>query len=152
MSGTRWIFAKLMDNFIFYFTNFRLYLNSKHGKVQNIGGVRLGWFSGSSKNYHFEMFSVSHFIIIALLLIVATCIFLYRDRLKSDKTRNWEIGVAISLIIIEVTYHIWMLINGNWDISHAIPLELCSISLILNIILLLTKKRSSTKYCYSSLY
>ncbi|MEH7413955.1 TIGR02206 family membrane protein [Neobacillus drentensis] len=101
----------------------------------------MGWFGRSSKNYHFEMFSVSHFLIIALLLTVSTCIFLYRDKLKSEKMRYWEIGAAISLIFIEITYHFWMFINGSWDISHAIPLELCSISLILNIFLLLTRRK-----------
>ncbi|PLS04748.1 YwaF family protein [Neobacillus cucumis] len=99
------------------------------------------WFGRSSKNYDFEMFSISHFFIIALLLIVATCIYLFKEHLKSPKARAWEIGAAISLILIEAAYHYWMFINGSWDISHAIPLELCSISLILNIILLLTRKK-----------
>jgi hypothetical integral membrane protein (TIGR02206 family) len=101
----------------------------------------LGWFGRSFKNYDFEMFSASHFIIIALLFIGAVNIFIFRDKLKSDKTRKWEIGTAISLILIEATYHFWMIINGSWDVSHAIPLELCSISLILNIVLLLTRKK-----------
>lgn len=87
------------------------------------------------------MFSVSHFFIIALLLIVATGIYFFRDKLRSKKMRYFEIGVAISLIIMEITYHLWMYINGSWDVSHAIPLELCSISLILNIVLLLTRKK-----------
>lgn len=101
----------------------------------------MGWFGRSFKNYDFEMFSASHFIIIALLFIGAVNIFIFRDKLKSDKTRKWEIGTAISLILIEATYHFWMIINGSWDVSHAIPLELCSISLILNIVLLLTRKK-----------
>jgi len=101
----------------------------------------LGWFGRSFKNYDFEMFSASHFIIIALLFIGAVNIFIFRDKLKSDKTRKWEIGTAISLILIEAIYHFWMIINDSWDVSHAIPLELCSISLILNIVLLLTRKK-----------
>ncbi|MEH7094515.1 YwaF family protein [Neobacillus vireti] len=101
----------------------------------------MGWFGKSYKNYDFDMFSVSHFVVIALLVIGATCLFLYRDKLKSEKLRPWEIGAAISLIIIEATYHVWMVINGSWHVSHAIPLELCSISLILTVILLLFKKK-----------
>ncbi|MEH7118255.1 TIGR02206 family membrane protein [Neobacillus vireti] len=101
----------------------------------------MGWFGRSFKNYDFEMFSASHFIIITLLFIGAVGIFIYRGQLRSDKSRKWEIGAAISLILIEATYHFWMIINGSWDVSHAIPLELCSISLILNIILLLTRKK-----------
>ncbi|MEO2074803.1 MAG: TIGR02206 family membrane protein [Bacillus sp. (in: firmicutes)] len=97
------------------------------------------WFGRSNKNYDFDMFSTSHFIVVVILVIVSVCIFLFRDSLKNKKMRRVEIGFAISLIIIEATYHFWMFINGSWNVSHAIPLELCSISLILTIVLLLTR-------------
>jgi uncharacterized membrane protein YwaF len=89
------------------------------------------WVGGSYKDYVFKMFSTSHFVIIALLLLVSIGIYLYKDNFKNEKLRKAEIGVAISLIIMEGTYHLWMIVNGIWNISHAIPLELCSISLIL---------------------
>jgi hypothetical integral membrane protein (TIGR02206 family) len=100
-----------------------------------------GVFGRSNKNYDFEMFSLSHLVIISILLLVSICIFLYRDKLKDVKWRNTEIGVAITLITMEMTYHFWMILNGSWNVSHAIPLELCSISLILTVVLLLTRKK-----------
>jgi hypothetical integral membrane protein (TIGR02206 family) len=101
----------------------------------------VGWFGGISKEYEFEMFSVSHFIIIALLFLGSVFIFIKSDTLKAVKWRKAEVAVGISLFLIEVTYHIWMAVNDMWDVSHAIPLELCSISLILSVILLLTRKQ-----------
>ncbi|SDL97545.1 TIGR02206 family membrane protein [Bacillus sp. OK048] len=101
----------------------------------------MGWFGGKYEEYDFEMFSDSHFIIIALLFVVSVAIFKFRKNLKGKKWRFTEIGIAISLILIESSYHFWMYVNGMWDVSHAIPLELCSISLILSVILLLTRKR-----------
>ncbi|MEH7073413.1 YwaF family protein [Neobacillus drentensis] len=100
-----------------------------------------GVFGRSFTNYDFEMFSMSHFVIISILILGAIIIFLKGNQLKSMQTRGLEIGIAISLIIIELTYHFWMIINGSWNVSHAIPLELCSLSLILTVILLLTKKK-----------
>ncbi|MFL6560727.1 MAG: TIGR02206 family membrane protein [Bacillus sp. (in: firmicutes)] len=100
-----------------------------------------GVFGRSTKNYDFEMFSISHFVIISILILGAILIFLNKDKLKSKVSRRTEIWVAISLIIIELTYHFWMIVNGSWNVSHAIPLELCSISMILTVILLLTKKK-----------
>ncbi|MEH7305281.1 YwaF family protein [Neobacillus drentensis] len=100
-----------------------------------------GVFGRSFKNYDFEMFSISHIVIIAILLLISVCLFLFRDKMKTTEWRRTEIGVAVSLIIIEVSYHLWMLMTGSWQVSHAIPLELCSISLILTVILLLTKKK-----------
>lgn len=102
----------------------------------------MGWFGGSYKEYDFEMFSVSHFVMIALLFLVSIFIFIKRDKLKDEKWRKAEIGIGISLLVIEVSYHIWMLVNNMWDVSHAIPLELCSVSLVLSVILLLTRKKT----------
>jgi hypothetical integral membrane protein (TIGR02206 family) len=100
-----------------------------------------GVFGRSSKNFDFEMFSGSHIVIISILLLVSVCIFLNRNKLMDEKWRNTEIAVAITLIIMELTYHSWMFLNGSWNVSHAIPLELCSISLILTVVLLLTRKK-----------
>ncbi|ETI68852.1 YwaF family protein [Neobacillus vireti] len=99
------------------------------------------WFSGSYKNYDFQMFSTSHFVIITILILGSLAIFLFRDKLSAEKWRSIEIGVAISLIIFETAYHLWLILNGSWHVSYAIPLELCSISLILTVFLLLTRKK-----------
>jgi hypothetical integral membrane protein (TIGR02206 family) len=101
----------------------------------------MGWFGGSYKEFDFEMFSVSHFVIIAILFLVSIIIFIKRDTLKDKKWRKVEIGIGISLIVIEGCYHIWMVVNDMWEVSHAIPLELCSLSLILSVLLLLTRKK-----------
>ncbi|WP_257985190.1 YwaF family protein [Bacillus sp. T33-2] len=87
------------------------------------------------------MFSVSHFIILAILIIGAVSVFIYRDKFAENQWRKAEIGIALSLIVIELTYHFWMYVNGNWKVSHAIPLELCSLSLVLTVLLLLTRSK-----------
>jgi hypothetical integral membrane protein (TIGR02206 family) len=99
------------------------------------------WFEGTSKEYDFTMFSFSHFVIIALLFIGSIMIYLNREKLKDQKWRKAEVAIGISLILIEVSYHIWMYVNDMWNVSHAIPLELCSLSLILSVLLLLTRKK-----------
>ena len=99
------------------------------------------WFGRSNKNYDFNMFSDSHFVILAIFLLIVSFIFLNRKKLKSEKWRKAEILAAISLIVIEMTYHIWMIVNDNWTLSHSLPLELCNLSLILCVLLLLTRKK-----------
>jgi hypothetical integral membrane protein (TIGR02206 family) len=105
------------------------------------GWLMMSWFGGNVKEYDFEMFSVSHFVIIALLILGSIYIFINRDKLKEKNWRRAEVAVGISLILIEVSYHLWMVENDMWDVSHGIPLELCSISLILSVLLLLTRKK-----------
>ncbi|MFP7296194.1 TIGR02206 family membrane protein [Neobacillus niacini] len=101
----------------------------------------MGLFGGNNSDYIFEMFSISHFIIIAILFIGSYFIFFHRETLKDEKWRKTEVAVALSLIVIEVSYHIWLYTNEMWDVSHSIPLDLCSISLILSALLLLTRKK-----------
>jgi hypothetical integral membrane protein (TIGR02206 family) len=101
----------------------------------------MDWFGGSYKQFDFEMFSISHFVIIALLFLGSVLIYITRNKLKDSKWRKAEVVVGISLLTIEITYHIWMAVNDMWDVRHAIPLELCSISLILSVLLLLTRKK-----------
>lgn len=103
--------------------------------------VLMGWFGGSYKEFDFEMFSISHFVIITLLFLGAVLIYINRETLRDIKWRKAEVTAGLSLLLIEVTYHIWMTVNDMWDVSHAIPLELCSISLVLSVLLLLTRKK-----------
>lgn len=101
----------------------------------------MGWFGRSYKEYDFEMFSLSHFVIMGIFILIAIGIFLYKDKLAAGEWRKTELGSAISLIIIDLTYHLWMIANGSWNVSHSLPLELCSISLVLTVLLLLTRKK-----------
>ena len=101
----------------------------------------MDWFGRSSKSFDFAMFSGSHFVVLAIFLVMAVLIFLNRGKFQGEKWRKAEIGVAISLIVIEITYHIWMIVNHSWTLKHSIPLELCNISLILCVLLLLTRKK-----------
>lgn len=107
----------------------------------------MAWFGSDYNDFAFKMFSVSHFVMIAILLLGSFMLYLKREKLNDQKWRKTEVGIAISLIVTEVGYHVWMLTNGIWDVSYAIPLELCSLSLILTVILLLTRN----KYIYDVL-
>ena len=101
----------------------------------------MDWFGRSYINFRFQVLSTSHFVILLLFFLVTIGLFLIRDRLKRKQLHSAEYGAAIVLILIECVYHFWMFVNGSWDVSHSLPLELCNISLILTILLLLTKKK-----------
>ncbi|WP_342433144.1 TIGR02206 family membrane protein [Neobacillus sp. FSL H8-0543] len=100
----------------------------------------MAWFGRSYNHFKFEVYSVSHILILIIFIFVTIGIFLSRGKFHGPKWRRMEIGIALSLLLIEATYHVWLFVNANWKVSHAIPLELCSISLILSVILLLTGK------------
>ncbi|MBS4213564.1 MULTISPECIES: YwaF family protein [Neobacillus] len=99
------------------------------------------WFGDQYAKFDFEMFSSSHFIIMGIFLGFTAGLYYMRGRLKDEKWRHAEIGLAISLIILELINHLWMYANGNWKASHSLPLELCNISLLLTIIFLFSRKK-----------
>jgi hypothetical integral membrane protein (TIGR02206 family) len=101
----------------------------------------LEWFSYSKQSFHFHMFSGSHLMILAVFILISYIIFLNRKNLQHEKWRRTEIGIALSLILFEIIYHVWMYVNGIWKAKHSLPLELCNISLLLCVILLLTRKK-----------
>lgn len=99
------------------------------------------WFGSNYAKFDFEMFSFTHFTAMAAFLIITAGIYYMRDRFKDVKGKRAEIGLAIFLIILELTNQLWMYVNGNWRASHSLPLELCNISLLLTIIFLFTRKK-----------
>ena len=42
---------------------------------------------------------------------------------------------------MDITYHLWLIVTERWGLDDSLPLELCSISLLVSIVLLLTGNR-----------
>ncbi|WAA11999.1 TIGR02206 family membrane protein [Fervidibacillus halotolerans] len=101
----------------------------------------MDWFGISYKENPFQMFSGTHMFVLALFLFGAFMLFLFKRKLQVLPLRKVEIGVACSLIIFELAYHGWMFKNGIWHAYQSLPLELCNISLIFGILLLLTERK-----------
>ncbi|OCA85690.1 hypothetical protein A8F94_12505 [Bacillus sp. FJAT-27225] len=102
----------------------------------------MDWFGGSSKDIRFEMFGISHLFILGILITASIGIFLFREKLKGRQERKIELGVAVSLIVMETLYNVWMFKNGIWRSMDSLPAGLCSISLILAVILLFTRSKA----------
>ncbi|GEL76788.1 YwaF family protein [Tenuibacillus multivorans] len=94
-------------------------------------------FGFNIEKYPFELFSFSHFLMIVILLIMAVLMYVFRQSFKEKKTVKY-ILIAV-LITSAVSYQLWFLLNGQWDIKINLPLQLCSISLYLCTFMLLSK-------------
>ncbi|MEH7125941.1 TIGR02206 family membrane protein [Bacillus sp. JJ1773] len=88
--------------------------------------------------FPFEAFSFQHFMMI--IILIGGTIFLYskKNHLK-EHDKSVRILMFLSLFVLEAMYHIWLIKDGYWDISFTLPLQLCSLSLILCLILLTSK-------------
>lgn len=84
----------------------------------------------------FIMFSVAHIAVIVVLCMAIVLLFIGRK--KSPVSQKYERIFALSLLVMEVLYHVWMMTTGRWTLASSLPLELCSISLLVTIVLLWT--------------
>jgi hypothetical integral membrane protein (TIGR02206 family) len=90
----------------------------------------------------FAMFSTEHVLAIVMLFLSLFLLFLTKNILhRQDHLRVIERIFAMSLLIMEIFHHIWMATTGRWSLSGSLPLELCSISLLVAIALLWTGNR-----------
>lgn len=84
--------------------------------------------------FPFEAFSSQHIIMIVVLISGSVLLYTKRNYLK-EHDRVVRGLMFISLFILEAMYHFWLYKDGHWDISFTLPLQLCSLSLILCLIL-----------------
>ena len=91
----------------------------------------------------FVMFSTEHVSAIVVLFLCVFLLFISKKNLslRREHLRLKERVFAGSLLIMELFYHIWMVTTGRWSLSGSLPLELCSISLLVTIALLWTGNR-----------
>ncbi|MEW4218321.1 YwaF family protein [Rossellomorea marisflavi] len=89
--------------------------------------------------YPFKLFSVSHITAILLTLVGILFLFLFRNKMGHKGKRVLKICLIASLFLSELTFHLWYLIKGEWTIETNLPFQLCSLSIYLCVIMLLTK-------------
>lgn len=89
------------------------------------------------------MFSAVHIATLIVILTSIICLFAFRKKFQFEllTTRRLERGIALSLILMEIFYHLWMVQSDRWRFVDSLPLELCSLSLLVTAFLLWTGNR-----------
>ncbi|MFG6114002.1 TIGR02206 family membrane protein [Halobacillus sp. MO56] len=90
------------------------------------------WF-GSGIDQPFDMFGGSHIIMLIIYLTGLALILVGNKKLQKDQTgyqllRWFLFGL---LIISEVSYQTWAIVNGVWSSKDYLPLHLCGIASII---------------------
>ncbi|MFS0687774.1 TIGR02206 family membrane protein [Sporosarcina sp. 179-K 8C2 HS] len=98
---------------------------------------------GGVAEHEFVMFSFVHLTVVLLIGFIIGLLYCQRRRLQENVSKlKWvERYFALSLLAMDITYHIWLIVTDRWGLDDALPLELCSISLLASIVLLLTGSR-----------
>lgn len=97
--------------------------------------------------YPFQLFSLVHILMLVLFVVISFAIFTFRKRLR-EQEKGWKIGMFAGLFVLETLYHYWLWKDGHWDFSFTLPLQLCSVSLLLCLILLVTDSKLIFHFVY----
>lgn len=90
--------------------------------------------------YPFVFFSKEHLIVLGLFIILTIGMYKLRSYLIVYDALI-RCLFFILLLGFELLYHYWLYSGGYWDMTFTLPLQLCSISLILSLLLLVTNSR-----------
>jgi hypothetical integral membrane protein (TIGR02206 family) len=89
-------------------------------------------------SYTFELFSVSHLLAIGVSILLISLFYLIRNWTKYVKS-PLRFVLIVMLVGSEVSFQYWYIINDRWDMSINLPFQLCSLSLYLCTVMLLTR-------------
>ncbi|MCR8850312.1 TIGR02206 family membrane protein [Rossellomorea sp. SC111] len=90
------------------------------------------------EEYPFELFSASH---LAAILVSVGCIvglYIFRERVQGSVKGLLKWVLIILLVLSEVSFQVWYGLNDQWDVTINLPFQLCSLSLYLCTIMLIS--------------
>lgn len=104
-----------------------------------------GYFGLNYQGDSFHLFSIAHIISFSVIFIINLLVYLFQKRLTN---KIYRYGLATLLILQEFSLHLWYVATGTWSLADSLPLHLCGVSIILSVILLLTKNRAIYEVVY----
>src|SRR5690349_3870186 len=85
----------------------------------------------------FQPYKIYHFLVLAVLFLLALLIFVFKNKLRDNKKIDLRVRIIATVIAfsLEAGYHISNLVYHTDFAINLIPLELCAMSLWLSFIL-----------------
>ncbi|WP_336296591.1 TIGR02206 family membrane protein [Bacillus pinisoli] len=84
----------------------------------------------------FVAFSLSHISMLLLFGFLAVLLYSYREAIRRNK-KGVRYALIGTLLLCEISLYTWYVKTGIWDPYDTLPLQLCSISLLLCIYMLI---------------
>ncbi|MCZ8511029.1 TIGR02206 family membrane protein [Paenibacillus filicis] len=105
--------------------------------------MNIGFFFDPGDPEHFVPYTGAHLASLLVLLGLALAMFRFRITIRSSPSLKKRIRtlLLLSLLLPEAGLYVWYFRYSLWDIRYTLPLELCSMTLILSIVMLATGNR-----------
>lgn len=89
----------------------------------------------------FHHFGLGHILAMGTLLAIVLLLGIFGKQWSQETRDRVRIFFAVSLAIIESTWHIWSIYYGIWSIQTNLPLHVCSVFTWASVIMLFTKNQ-----------
>ncbi|GIO67071.1 YwaF family protein [Paenibacillus cookii] len=91
----------------------------------------------------FVPFSASHLLMLLTLVVFSILLYAFRFPLRTRPKlkRFLRYALAALLAVSQAVLDAWNIAEGAWSAAYTLPLELCSITLLLSVVMLLTRSR-----------
>lgn len=107
------------------------------------------YFQFNVKNHPFHLFSKEHLITLLLIVLLGLSVVIFRRILRKHKwDRLFRYSLAFLLIASEVSVQLWYISSNAWSARYSLPLELSDFSVLLAIVMLLTRGLTLFKFMY----
>jgi hypothetical integral membrane protein (TIGR02206 family) len=105
-------------------------------------------FSIHDQGEPFQLFSLPHLIVLALIILVNLSLVYVRATLARPVYNALPKILAGVLLANEIAYYLWLWWYDLWAIEHSLPLHMCSVMVFASAITLLTGNRVVYDYTY----
>jgi hypothetical integral membrane protein (TIGR02206 family) len=104
-----------------------------------------------TKDYHgapFVLFGPAHLASLAVVLLFNLSFILVRRSPDQRLRQVLRVGMAIWLVLNELSWHVWNWAIGDWNVQTMLPLQLCNVFVFLSAWMLLTRSRKIYELAY----
>ena len=96
----------------------------------------------------FIIFSASHLVALAAIVLLNCFFILNRRRFTEQNRKNIRTAIAAILLINESAWHLWHIATGAWTIQEMLPLHLCSVLVWASAYMLVRKHQGIYEFAY----
>lgn len=87
-----------------------------------------------------QQFSTAHIVSLVIIAISVYLIYILKDKLKEEKNEKIYSSIIGSVLIFsQISIYYWYIDNNKLSLRESLPLYLCRLSLILCILMIITK-------------
>lgn len=106
------------------------------------------FFTGDWQGAPFELFGTAHMIalIVVAFSIMTVIILARRAAEKGRQAIKW--GLAATLLINEVAFHVWNMAVGTWNIQTMLPFHICSALVWVSVVMMFKYKHTFYEISY----